>query len=142
MAIGATTIERNLDLDFNLQHVKESIERAVKHGGYVLNNKNEVLNTYRISKMSGLEMINMNLTLKKIDDNRCSIRIEVTEHLRNSGHKMHIDQMLDAFLERISKALTGASDEDLKVVSDSNKGCFGVIALLILATGAAAALFI
>jgi hypothetical protein len=137
---GSTVIERNLDLDFDLAKVKESIERAAKHGGYALNNKNDILNTYRITKMTGFEVVNMNITLKKIDEGRCSIRIETTERLRNSGHKIQIDQILDAFLERMSKALTGASDEELKTVSASNKGCLGLVAILILATGAVVSL--
>lgn len=32
--------------------------------------------------------------------------IVVTEKIRNNGHQITIDQMIDAFLERLSKALT------------------------------------
>jgi len=135
--IGATKIERNIDLTFSVESVKESIDRVVKAGGYALLNKNDILNTYRISKLTGLELINMNITLKKVDEGSCSIHLEVTEQLRNSGHKMQVDKMIDAFLERLSKALTGEPDSELEKVSKSNAGC--VVTLLLLVSGVAAA---
>lgn len=130
----ATNIERKLDLDFAISKVKTDIERVVKIAAYSLNSKNDILNTYRISKMSGLEIINMNITLSRIDDARTTIHIVVTEHIRHNGHKITIDQMIDAFLERLSKALVGETDEGLKSVSAANKGCFGVVILFIIVT--------
>ena len=130
----STNIERNIDLTFPISKVKESIDRVVSNAGYAMHSKNDILNTYRIGKLTGLESIGMNITLKIIDDNNCNIHIVVTENIRNSGHKMTIDQMIDAFLERLSKALTGATVQDLKVVSSGNQGCFGVILIMAIST--------
>jgi hypothetical protein len=135
--IGATKLERNIDLSFNIGQVKESIDRVIKMGSYTLQNKNDILNTYRISKLTGLEIATFNIVLKKLDDENTSIHLEVIERLRNSGHQIAIDQMIDAFLERLSKALVGESDEELKQVSKANSGC--VVTLLLLASGVAAA---
>jgi hypothetical protein len=134
--ITSINIERELDLKFPLEKVKADIERVVKQGAYVLENKNDILNTYRINKLTGLEFISMNITLNSIDDSKTQLHIVITEQIRNSGHKMTVDKMIDAFLERLSKALTGATDDDLKTVSDANKGC-SVTILFIISVAAA-----
>jgi hypothetical protein len=142
MVLGSTNIERRIDLTFPLTDVKQSIDRVAKQASYAVHSKNDVLNTYRIGKITGLESVNMNITLKSLENNNTNIHIVVTERIRNSGHQTTIDKMIDAFLERLSKALTGATDEELKNVSSGNKGC--VTILLILggaATAAAAILF-
>jgi hypothetical protein len=129
--ISATNIERQYDLDFPITKVKNDIERVVKPGGYVLDNKNDLLNTFRINKMTGLEFMSMNVTLKVLDENKTQIHINVTEKLRSDGHKLIVDKMIDAFLERLTKALTGATEEELRKVSESNKGCFVLFFVLI-----------
>lgn len=78
----------------------------------------------------------MNLTLKSLDNESTNIHIVVSEKIRNSAHQITVDKMVDAFLERFSKALTGATDDQLKTVSAGNKGCM-VTLLLILGIGAA-----
>jgi hypothetical protein len=42
--------------------------------------------------------------------------------------------MIDAFLERLSKALVGATDDQLKTVSAGNSGCM-VFILIALGVG-------
>jgi hypothetical protein len=87
----------------------------------------------------------MNVTLKGLENGNTNIHIVVTEKIRNNGHQITIDQMIDAFLERLSKALTGATDEELKTVSAGNKGF--MVAILVTfgigltATASAAILF-
>jgi hypothetical protein len=143
--ITSTNIERNIELNFPLAKVKEDIERTVKIGVYTMHSKNDILNTYRIGKLTGLESISMNVTLKGLDENNTNIHIVVAEKIRNSGHQLAVDKMIDAFLERLSKALTNASDEELKTVSSGNKGC--VVTILVMlgigmsATVSAAILF-
>ena len=112
--ISSPNIERNIELNFPLEKVKQDIERTVKNGAYAMHSKNDVLNTYRIGKLTGLESISMNVTLKGPENGNTNIHIVVTEKIRNNGHQITIDQMIDAFLERLSKALTGATDEELK----------------------------
>ena len=143
--ISSTTIERNIELSFPIEKVKQDIERTVKNGAYAMHSKNDVLNTYRIGKLTGLESISMNVTLKGLENGNTNIHIVVTEKIRNNGHQITIDQMIDAFLERLSKALTGATDEELKTVSAGNKGCMVAILVTIsiglTATASAAILF-
>lgn len=131
--IGNVKIDRDLDLDFDLNHVKSCIEKIIPIGVYTLHNKNDVFNTYRIGKMDGLEIVNFNVTLKKIDDQKCNIRIDCIENIRNSGHESIVNRILDNFLERLSKSLIGLSDAQVKQVS--NTGCMGVLLLLILPVG-------
>ncbi|MEI6880132.1 MAG: hypothetical protein WCK82_02155 [Bacteroidota bacterium] len=135
--ISSTNIERNIELNFPIEKVKQDIERTVKFGAYVMHSKNDILNTFRIGKATGLEVISMNVTLKSLENGSTNIHIVVSEKIRNSGHQTTIDQMIDAFLERLSNALTGASDEQLKTVSAGNKGCMVTI-LILFAVGAAA----
>jgi len=133
----SSNIERNIELSFPIEKVKQDIERTVKIGAYAVHSKNEILNTYRIGKITGLESIIMNITLKSLDAEKTNIHIVVTEKVRNQGHQSIVEKMIDAFLERLSKALTGAADEDLKTVSAGNKGC-AVTILILLGIGLAA----
>lgn len=126
--------ERNIELNFPIQKVKEDIDRAVKIGSYTMHSKNDLLNTYRIGRITGLESISMNVTLKPLENGNTNIHIVVQERIRNSGHQNTIDRMIDAFLERLSKSLIGANDEEIKTVSSGNKGCLVLFIFLITAT--------
>ena len=143
--ITSTNIERNIELNFPLVKVKADIERTVKNGAYAMHSKNDVLNTYRIGKLTGLESISMNVTLKGMENGNTNIHIVVVEKIRNSGHQISVEKMIDAFLERFSNALTGATDEELKKVSAGNKGCMVTILVMLgiglTATASAAILF-
>lgn len=142
---ASTNIERQIELNFPIEKVKQDIERTVKIGAYAMHSKNDILNTYRIGKLTGLESINMNITLKVLESGNTNIHIVVTERIRNNGHQITIDKMIDAFLERLSKALTGANDEELKTVSAGNQGCIVIILIAfgigMAATASAALLF-
>jgi hypothetical protein len=132
--ISSTNIERNIELSFPIEKVKQDIERTVKNGAYAMHSKNDVLNTFRIGKLTGLESISMNITLKLLENSNTNIHIVVTEKIRNNGHQITVDKMIDAFLERLSKALVGATDDQLKTVSAGNSGCM-VFILIALGVG-------
>lgn len=132
--ISSTNIERNIELSFPIEKVKQDIERTVKNGAYAMHSKNDVLNTFRIGKLTGLESISMNITLKSLENSNTNIHIVVTEKIRNNGHQITVDKMIDAFLERLSKALVGATDDQLKTVSAGNSGCM-VFILIALGVG-------
>ena len=132
--ISSTNIERNIELSFPIEKVKQDIERTVKNGAYAMHSKNDVLNTFRIGKLTGIESISMNITLKSLENSNTNIHIVVTEKIRNNGHQITVDKMIDAFLERLSKALVGATDDQLKTVSAGNSGCM-VFILIALGVG-------
>ena len=132
--ISSTNFERNIELSFPIEKVKQDIERTVKNGAYAMHSKNDVLNTFRIGKLTGLESISMNITLKSLENSNTNIHIVVTEKIRNNGHQITVDKMIDAFLERLSKALVGATDDQLKTVSAGNSGCM-VFILIALGVG-------
>lgn len=117
-----TNIERNIDVNFPINEVKENIEIVVKEAVYTMLSKNDAFNTYRIGKMTGLEIVYMNVTLKAIDSGT-NIHIVVSERIRNSGHQSIVEKIIDAFLERLGKSLSGATAEEIKTVSSGNKGC-------------------
>jgi hypothetical protein len=123
------TITRDLDIDFNLDDIKSNIERVIKLGAYSKHSQNDIFNTYRIGKMDGLEIVYMNITLNKIEDTKTKIKIEVVERLRNSGHEIIVNRIIDNFLDRLAKSLTGVEDEEIKKAA--NKGCFGIIILFV-----------
>jgi len=72
--------------------------------------------------------------LKLLENSNTNIHIVVTEKIRNNGHQITVDKMIDAFLERLSKALVGATDDQLKTVSAGNSGCM-VFILIALGVG-------
>ena len=123
------TITRDLDIDFNLDDIKSNIERVIKLGAYSKHSQNDIFNTYRIGKMDGLEIVYMNITLNKIEDTKTKIKIEVVERLRNSGYEIIVNRIIDNFLDRLAKSLTGVEDEEIKKAA--NKGCFGIIILFV-----------
>jgi hypothetical protein len=71
----------------------------------------------------------MNITLNKIEDTKTKIKIEVVERLRNSGHEIIVNRIIDNFLDRLAKSLTGVEEEEIKKAA--NKGCFGIIILFV-----------
>jgi len=68
-----------------LYKVKKYIESEVKQGAYAIHSKNDILNTYRIGKLSGLESINMNITLNVLENSSTNIHFVVTEIVRYYG---------------------------------------------------------
>ena len=131
-----THLTRNLEIEFTIENIKECIDKVVKIGSYTILSKNEVFHTYTIGKMDGLEIVKMNITLKKIDDNKTSINIDVIERLRNSGHEAIVNKVIDNFLDRLSKALTGKSDEEIKKPAN---GCLGLVILFLFSVSLYAA---
>jgi hypothetical protein len=81
--------------------------------------------------MDGFEVVNFNVTIKKIDENKCNLKLDCIENIRNSGHEIIVNRILDNFLDRLGKSLTGVTDDEIKLAS--NKGCFGLVLLLLLA---------
>jgi hypothetical protein len=129
--IGNIKIERDLDLDFSVSDIKSNIERIIPLGVYTKHSQNDVFNTYRNGKMDGFEVVNFNITIKKIDENKCNLKLDCIENIRNSGHEIIVNRILDNFLDRLGKSLTGVTDDEIKLAS--NKGCFGLVLLLLLA---------
>jgi hypothetical protein len=119
------TITRDIDIDFSIDHIKVSIEKVIKLGVYTKQSHNDVFNTLRISKLDGLEMVYMNITLKKLEDNSTNIKVNVVERLRNAGHEIIVNRVIDNFLDRLGKSLTGVNDEEIKKAS--NSGCFNIV---------------
>jgi hypothetical protein len=130
--IGNIKIERDLELEFSVSDIKSNIERIIPLGIYTKHSQNDVFNTYRISKMDGFEIVSFNVTIKKIDDNKSNLKLDCIENVRNSGHEAIVNRILDNFLDRLGKSLTGLGDEEIKLAS--NKGCFGLVLLLLLAS--------
>ena len=128
---GNIKIERDLNLDFDLNHVKTCIDKVIPLGSYTLQNKNDILNTYRVSKLASMEFVSMTIVLKKIDDKTTNINLGCLENIRNGGHEITVNEILDNFLERLSKTLVGMSDEDIKKVT-KKPGCFGVLLFFVL----------
>ena len=131
--IGNIKIERDIDIDFNVDDIKTNILRIIPLGIYTKHSQNDVFNTFRISKMDGFEIVTFNITIKKIDDNRSNIKMDCVENIRNSGHEIIVNRILDNFLDRLSKSLSGVSDDEIKIAA--NKGCFGIILLMLMGIG-------
>ena len=131
--IGNIKIERDIDIDFKVDDIKTNILRVIPLGIYTKHSQNDVFNTFRISKMDGFEIVTFNVTIKKIDDNRSNIKIDCVENIRNSGHEAIVNRILDNFLDRLSKSLSGVSDDEIKIAT--NKGCLGVILLMLVGIG-------
>ena len=101
--------KREIDLDFNVNEIKTKIDNISKAstGSYMIQDKNDIINTYRISAHSGMMFGIMNITLKKIEDNKTTY---ITETMPATGSRVDatiLSRMQDDFLTILSKALSG-----------------------------------
>ena len=125
--------KREIDLDFNVNDIKSKIDNISKAsvGSYMIQDKNDILNTYRISAHSGILFGIMNITLKKIDDTKT---VYITETMPAAGSRVDptvLSRMQDDFLTILSKALSG-EEVNKELINKNKSGCFGVIVLLLM----------
>ena len=125
--------KREIDLDFNVNEIKTKIDNISKAstGSYMIQDKNDIINTYRISVHSGMMFGIMNITLKKIEDNKTTY---ITETMPATGSRVDatiLSRMQDDFLTILSKALSG-EEVNQKLIKENKSGCLGIIILFFL----------
>ena len=125
--------KREIDLDFNVNEIKTKIDNISKAstGSYMIQDKNDIINTYRISAHSGMMFGIMNITLKKIEDNKTTY---ITETMPATGSRVDatiLSRMQDDFLTILSKALSG-EEVNQKLIKENKSGCLGIIILFFL----------
>ena len=127
---------REVQLDFNINYVKEKIDAIVKvsTGSYLAQDKNDLLNTYRISVVSGILSGVMSITLKKVDDNKTEWKSETMNLAGGNTSQAILAGFQDEFLTILSKALMGA-EVNRDLIKANKSGCVGVFLLLISLSG-------
>ena len=108
--------KREIDLDFNVNEIKTKIDNISKAS---------------ISAHSGMMFGIMNITLKKIEDNKTTY---ITETMPATGSRVEatiLSRMQDDFLTILSKALSG-EEVNQKLIKENKSGCLGIIILFFL----------
>lgn len=128
---------RDLQLDFNINEIKEKIDAVIKAstGSYQKLDKNDILNTYRIATVSGLLSGIMSITLKRIDDNKTEWKSEIMNAVGSNAASAVLARFQDEFLTILSKALAG-EEINSELINKNKSGCLGVV-LFLLALGGA-----
>lgn len=130
------TINKEFDLNYNIDFVKLNIKKLYTENifkrkyTYILGKEIDSLNYFRISKMNGLVAVSWDINLKILDDNNTKIELVCITDTHTNNVAM---STLNSFLERLVMLLEGK--EDIEIVENTNKGCFGVLLLLMIGIG-------
>jgi hypothetical protein len=128
----ALEIKRDISLNFPIDEVKKAIKTVSNSskGKVMLKNENDVMNTFSLQVMGGmLVFVPMNIQLKKISDNETNLLLNTTKSTNTPNQS---NEIIDKFLDNLSKALTG----ELKETEANPKGgCAGIFLALITIGG-------
>ncbi|MFN5249415.1 MAG: hypothetical protein ACK5DE_00060 [Bacteroidota bacterium] len=132
----STSINRDFTVTHPIEEVKKNIDAVITNSKstYQLSNKNDVFNTYTINLIGGIELVAINLQLKKISDTETQVILNSAEKIRNSGHEIHVNKIIDGFLNLVAKGLNGETIT-AEMVASGKAGCM-VGALMIVGMGA------
>jgi hypothetical protein len=118
-------IKRDLNLNFPIEVIKNSIEAVCKNSKsfYSIKDKNDIMNSYTIWLMGGMMVQTpVSIQLKKISDNETNLLINSTKPTTNPNQS---NNTIDKFLGLISKSLSGEEISE-QTVSEGKSGCLGV----------------
>lgn len=124
--------KKEFDLEFSISEIKANIEKivAVSKAMYQINSKNELLNTYSITIVSGMSLVKMDIGLNKVDDKKTHCSFQIITPATNQIEAERFAKYSDQFLTLLSKGLQG-EEITTKLVKGTKSGCFGVALFLI-----------
>ncbi len=103
---------KEITLDYALMKVKETINSTFRLAGQRLLDKNDVLNTYRIALVHGLNTAILTIQLNKVEENKTSCLFEIFNTVDSGIQPATLTGMMDKYLQLFTDLLTGK----LKVV--------------------------
>lgn len=124
----ALEIKRDISLNFPIDEVKKAIKTVsnTSKGKVMLKNDNDVMNTFSLHVMGGmLVFVPMNIQLKKISDNETNLLLNTTKSTNTPNQS---NEIIDKFLDNLSKALTGELKE---TEANPKSGCVGLLLTII-----------
>jgi hypothetical protein len=118
-------ITRDFNLNFPIEEVKKSIESicVLSKNSFKIENKNDVFNTYTMTLIGGITIINPNIQLKKISDT--GTNLVVTCNFRE-GNTISSNEILDKFFNLVGMSLSGVTIDE-KLIKENKSGCFTII---------------
>jgi hypothetical protein len=124
---------KELILEFSIENVKANIEKVVEAGKpfYSFVNKNDVFNTYRITIVSGMLSGILNVSLRKIDDNKTEWKSEIMKTVGGGAQIAIFSRFQDEFLNILAKGLSG-EEVNKELVSSNKSGCLGIVIFILL----------
>lgn len=104
----ATNTNRDYNINFSIDDIKKNIDAVIsQRNNYQLNNKNDIFNSYTITLVNGLQVIPINIQLKKITDSETNIVITSNKQITSAGHEIIVNKTVDSFLNLVAKSLSG-----------------------------------
>jgi hypothetical protein len=118
-------ITRDFNLNYPIEDIKKSIELICSKSNkqFVVKNKNDVFNSYTLTLVGGLIILNPNFQLKKISENETNLVI--TCNFRE-GNTISSNEVLDKFFNLVGMSLAGETIDE-NVVKGNKAGCFTII---------------
>jgi len=123
---------KELQLDFNIIEIKEKVDAIILagKGSYKTLDKNDVFNTYRVSIVSGVLVGIINITLKKIDENKTEWKSEIMNAAGGKAAPAVLSRFQDEFLTILSKGLSG-EEINSNLINSNKSGCLGILIFMI-----------
>jgi hypothetical protein len=121
-------INREVQVAYSISDIKMAVEEvsSKSKAKCQIEGRNDVMNTFNIALIGGFAVVvPITLQLKKVSDNETQI-ILTSNKATNSGNQAN--DIVDAFLEKVSKALSGSLEG---VESNKKAGCLGALVLLL-----------
>ena len=132
----ALEIKRDITIPYNIEVIKEKIRQACtgSKGKIMLKNENDLMNTFSIQLLGGMMVfVPISIQLQKISDEETSIHLVTTKSTNTPNQS---NEIIDNFLDIISKYLKGELILSKKQPVNGKGGCAGVfIAIIVFVVG-------
>jgi hypothetical protein len=116
-------ISRDVQVSYSISDVKAAVEEVASKSKAKcqIEGRDDVMNTFKIALIGGLAVIvPITLQLKKVSDTETQI-VLTSNKATNTGNQAN--NIADAFLGKVSQALSGTLDE---AEAKSKSGCLGI----------------
>jgi hypothetical protein len=121
-------ISRDVQVSYSISDVKAAVEEVASKSKAKcqIEGRDDVMNTFKIALIGGLAVIvPITLQLKKVSDTETQI-VLTSNKATNTGNQAN--NIADAFLGKVSQALSGTLDE---AEAKSKSGCLGIALFLL-----------
>lgn len=126
----STSINRDFNVNFSIDDVKKNIDVVLSQSrSYQLNNKNDIFNTFTVTLVNGLQVIPINIQLKKNSDLETNIVITSSKNMTSAGHEMIVNKTIDSFLNLVAKSLSGEKIHE-EIIEPKDKSDWKVVLIV------------
>lgn len=98
---------KEFDLAYPIEKVKQCLVSTLRLRGYMFNSKNDLLNIYNFSIVKGFHTGIVTATFKKIDDNNTNCKFEIINTVNSTLSVASLDVLLMTYLNDFTNLIQG-----------------------------------